>query len=193
MALSNALIECFFAAMRQWLQRSSKPLSMYQLSAKHMTHRCKVAHDKKLLASGSKADKSRRRTRPVWIHAKRSRVRHKTLTNAIHVFMKSRFARPRTEYNQSKEEKRQEMIRRWNLWRATSFEERKAWKKVASSQRACSSALKTPLDKYLAEHGEELHVPAGLFGSTGPWPISIAEIEDKMKVKGFMTDGCELV
>ena len=58
--LCSSSIECDFAAIRQWLHRSNRPLSMQMLSAKDMTH--KVSRDSQI------GDDNERSRLPLWAH-----------------------------------------------------------------------------------------------------------------------------
>ena len=120
--LCSSSIECDFAAIRQWLGRSNRPLSMAVLAAKDMNN--KVSRDSCF------GDDNERSRLPLW-------ARKTGNVNGLHLFMRSEMRRSRGESF------RQFLSRGREAWRVKAKTKKVAWRVKAKTHNRHQQALRS--------------------------------------------------
>ena len=190
--VSTAFVECTFAAFRQWVNMSNKPIGIDTLAGKYACHAFKRSHASKLPASRGRRKK---RTRPFWVGAYRPRMGYSKNVNGWHVFVSKELKRLNAEQcaandNENRDDRVARLQRNFAqasaAWRLVDDEQRKSLAEEARNKRACWRTL-DPVAAFLREReqGEQamtIDTPWGLGDDS--WPLRPSLIADACSQAG---------
>ena len=161
--LATTFIECLFAALRQWLLLSNKPMALSSLAAKHMTHKATVrqqrtGHLQRWLGRGGKRQHRQRMTRPVWAHSKKSQARKRgQRVTSFNLYFRRMFAnRLGIQADNTASPLYNAVMQQIHKdWKDMPAPDKEAWRQEARSLRIQRGFMGNPLKQFLEEDPNE--------------------------------------
>ncbi len=186
-SLANQYVECLFAGYMQWINKSNKPLSIWNLARSHIARQNMKFHQHCVASRNHKSVLKRSaKCRPVWVKSKRRKGQAPKRVTGLHLFASRKMLKlQKAAHNNgvatgSAYFKSNALIAVDRAWKALPKEEKNKCTQQAGRIRTIRKYAEDPLDTFIQEL-EQLHIQ-GVQG-LGPWggdidyPVSVRDME----------------
>lgn len=196
LAMATQFIECLFAGYLQWLNRSTKPLSIWAVARAHIG-RQQMRYHHHCLAEKNYTSMLQRsaKCRPIWAQGKRCRTRTSKRITSFSLFASTKMLE--LEQHAQREGlnigsmafKQNALHEVHKAWKLTPKAQKLKLKQRASRVRLVRIHAPDPLQNYIKEL-ERLHINgvAGLgpLGGDVEFPIAVQEFDEKLLGNGVV-------
>jgi hypothetical protein len=191
--LASTFVECLFAAFKQWLKKSNKPLKISTVAQKHYGHQFMRSHRARVKAPEVLRQQRgmRNACRPVWAQARKAIFSYKPKVSGINVYMGRKMAEAVMEHleeggPQWTKAMRAEVFSRIHAeWKGEPKHKKQRYARHARFLRKVQGSFANPVVEFTNEVRSLVdgggHAPCGAWGAGDEeFPIAIATIKREL-------------